>query len=244
LVIPFGLCNTTSTFQSLINHVFHPFLYHFVLFFFYDILIYSKTWTSHLSHVNQVLHLLFEHQLFLKQPKCAFGASEVEYLGHIFGKDGVRVDSMKIEAMQVWPHPKNIKRLHGFMGLTGYYRNFFWNYGKIADTLTYLLKKNAFTWTPAANYAFQALKYVMCSTPILALLDFTKTFVLECDSFRKGIGVVLMQYGIPIAFTRKQLSEQHLGQSIYEKEMLVILHAMDLWRPYLLGQRFQIKIDH
>jgi hypothetical protein len=75
LVMPFGLCNAPSTFQSLMNHVFRPFLCHFVLVLFDDILIYSKTWSSHLSHVNQVLHLLSKHQLFLKQSKCAFGAS-------------------------------------------------------------------------------------------------------------------------------------------------------------------------
>jgi hypothetical protein len=98
-VMPFGLCNTLSTFQSIMNHVFHPFLHHFVLVFFDDFPIYSKTWPTHLSHVDQVLHLLFKHQFFLKQSKCAFGASKVEYLGHIFGEDGVRVDPKKIEAM-------------------------------------------------------------------------------------------------------------------------------------------------
>jgi hypothetical protein len=99
-VIPFGLCNTPSTFQSLMNHVFCPFLRHFVLVFFDDILIYRKTWIDHLTHVDQVLQLLSQHQLFLKQSKCAFGASEVEYLGHLVGKDGFRVDPKKIEAMQ------------------------------------------------------------------------------------------------------------------------------------------------
>jgi hypothetical protein len=89
LVMPFGLCNVPSTLQSLMNHVFHLFLHHFFLFLFDDILIYSKTWPSHISHVNKVLHLLSKHHIFLKQSKCAFGASEVEYLGHIFGKDGV-----------------------------------------------------------------------------------------------------------------------------------------------------------
>jgi hypothetical protein len=78
LVIPFGLCNALSTFQSLMNHVFHPFLHHFVLVFFDDILIYSKTWQAHLTHVDQVLHVLSKHKLFLKQSKCAFGVSEVE----------------------------------------------------------------------------------------------------------------------------------------------------------------------
>ena len=87
--MPFGMCNSPSTFQSLMNHVVRPFLCHFVLVFFDDILIYSKTWPSHISHVNQVLHLLSKHQLFLKQSKCSFGDLVVEYLGHIVGKDGV-----------------------------------------------------------------------------------------------------------------------------------------------------------
>jgi hypothetical protein len=192
LVMPFGLCNAPSTFQSLMNHVFCPFLRHFVLVFFDDILIYIKTWTDHLTHVDRVLHLLSQHKLFLKQSKCAFGASEVEYLGHLVGKDGVRVDLKKIEAMQDWPHPKTLKILRGFLGLTGYYRKFVKNYGKIATPLMTLLKNNSFTWTPATSQAFQTLKTTMCTTLVLALPDFTKTFVLECDALGKGIDVVLM----------------------------------------------------
>jgi hypothetical protein len=156
----------------------------------------------------------------------------------------VRVDPKNIEAMQDWPHPKTLKSLCGFLGLTGYYRKFVKNYGKIAAPLTALLKKNSFTWTPTAAQAFQTLKMAMCTTPVLALPDFTKTFVLECDASGKGIGVVLMQEGRPLAFTSKQLSERNLGKSIYEKEMLAILHVVDLWCPYLLGQCFQIKTDH
>jgi hypothetical protein len=244
LVMPFGLCNAPSTFQSLMNHVFCPFLRHFFLFFLDDILIYSKTWSSRLSYVNQVLHLLSKNQCLLKQSKCAFGASEVEYLGHIVSKDGVQVDPTKIESMQDWPLPKTLKILCGFLGLTGYYRKFVWNYGKIATPLTSLLKKNSFTWTSAGDHAFQALKVFICSTHVLSLPNFTKTFVLDCDASRKGIGVILVQDGKPLAFTSKQLSERHLGQSIYEKEMLAILHEVDIWHPYLLGHRFQIKNDH
>jgi hypothetical protein len=223
------------------NHVFCPFLHHFVLVFFDDILIYRKTWTNHLTHVDQVLCLLSQHHLFLKQYKFSFGASKVEYLGHLVGKDGVRVDPKKIESMQDWPHPKSLKILRGFLGLTGYYCKFVKNYGKIVAPLTALLKKNSFTWTPAA---FQTLKTTMCTTLVLALPNFTKTFVLEFDASRKGIGIVLMQEGRPLAFTSKQLSERNLGKPIYEKEMLAILHAIELWCPYLLRQRFQIKTDH
>ena len=146
--------------------------------------------------------------------------------------------------MQDWPHPKNLKSLCGFMGLTRYYHKFVRNYRKIAAPLTALLKKNSFTWTPTAAQAFQTLKMAMCTTPVLALPDFTKTFVLECDASGKGIDVVLMQEGRPLAFTSKQLSERNLGKPIYEKEMLAILHVVELWHPYLLGKRFQIKTDH
>jgi hypothetical protein len=165
-------------------------------------------------------------------------------LGHLVGKDGVRVDPKKIESMQDWSHPKTLKILRGFMGLTGYYHKFVKNYGKNAAPLISLLKNNSFTWTPATAQAFQTLKMGMCTTPVLALPDFTNTFVLECDASGKGIGVVLMQEGWPLAFTSKKLSEINLRKSIYEKEMLAILHDVDLWFPYLLGQCFQIKTDH
>jgi hypothetical protein len=134
--------------------------------------------------------------------------------------------------------------LRGFLGLTEYYRKFVKNYGKIAAPLATLLKKNSFTWTPVTAQDFQTLKTAMCTTPVLALPDFTKTFVLECDASGKGIGTFLMQEGRPLAFTSKQLSERNLEKPIYKKEMLAIMHVVDLWHPYLLGKRFQIKTNH
>jgi hypothetical protein len=71
--------------------------------------------------VDQVLELLSNHQLFLKRSKCAFGVPEVEYLGHIFSNDGVCIDPNKIVEMKDWPHPKILKNLRGFLGLTSYY---------------------------------------------------------------------------------------------------------------------------
>jgi hypothetical protein len=149
-------------------------------------------------------------------------------LGHIVGKDGSRVDPNKIKSMQDSPCPKALKRLCGFLFLTSYYHNFFNNYGKIAAPLTGLLNKNDFTWNRIVDHSFQSLKENMCTTPILSLLDFTKTFVLECDASGRGIEAFLMQYGRPLAFTRKQLLERHSVQSIYEKEILDIFHAVYL----------------
>jgi hypothetical protein len=75
----------------------------------------------------------------------------------------------------------------------------------------------------------------MCATPVLALPDFNKTFLLECDALGKGIEISLMKYGRPLDFTRKQLFECYLGESTYEKEMLAILHGLDIWHPYVLA---------
>jgi hypothetical protein len=97
---------------------------------------------------------------------------------------------------------------------------------------------------PTVAWDFQTLKMSMCTTLVLAFPYFTETFVRECDAFGKRIGVVLMQEGRPLAFTSKQMSKSHLGKSIYEKEMLDIMHVVDLWRSYLLGKWFQIKTDH
>jgi hypothetical protein len=218
LVMPFGLTNAPSTFQGLMNSIFKPFLRKFVLVFFDDILIYSKSWEDHVRHVDKVLQLLKEQQLYAKPSKCFFGVKEVEYLG--------------------------LKNLRGFLGLTGYYRKFVWHYGRIAAPLTALTKKDAFSWTPEATKAFEQLKEVMCKAPILTTPDFTKTFIVECDASGNGIGVVLMQEGRPLAFESRPLKGKDLHKPIYEKEMMAILHALKKWCPYLIGRHFNVKTNH
>ena len=188
----FGLTNAPSTFKGLMNSVFKPFLRKFVLVFFDDILIYSKSWKDHVEHVDKVLQLLEEKQLYAKRSKCFFGVQEVEYLGHIVSHEGVKVDPSKITAIKEWKIPTSIKHLRGFLGLTWYYRKFVKNYGRISAPLTTLLSKDAFSWTLEATKPFEHLKEAMCQTPVLATPDFTKTFIVECDASGNGIGVFLI----------------------------------------------------
>lgn len=153
------------------------------------------------------------------------------------------MDPQKIEAIMQWPAPKTIKAVRGFLGLTGYYRRFVWNYGKIARPLTDLLKKGNFKWNEASEKAFHQLKEAITCAPVLAMPDFSKPFSIECDASGKGLGAVLMQNKRPIAFFSKALSEASLNKSVYEKELMALVLAIQHWRPYLLGQKFIVYTD-
>jgi hypothetical protein len=110
--------------------------------------------------------------------------------------------------------------------------------------LTDLTKKGAFRWTEEAQKTFDQMKEVMSTCPVLALPDFTQPFVLECDASGEGIGAVLMQQRHLIAYERRNLTELERLYSIYDKEMLAIMHALAKFRQYLVGGKFVVKTDH
>ncbi|KAL0307426.1 UNVERIFIED_CONTAM: putative enzymatic polyprotein [Sesamum angustifolium] len=120
----FGLTNTPSTFQAIMNNIFQPLLRRFVLVFFDDILIYSTSWDTHLLHLTQVLQILAANSLFAKLSKCTFGVSSIDYLGHVISLVGVAADPSKLQAIADWPLPQSITSLPAFLGLTGYYCHF------------------------------------------------------------------------------------------------------------------------
>lgn len=243
LVMPFGLSNAPTTFQGLMNSIFHQFLRKFVLVFFDDILIYNKHIQDHLQHLQLVFEEMRRHQLFAKRSKCSFGVQMIEYLRHFITAEGVSTDPQKIMAIQNSPIPTTLKQLRGFLGLAGYYRRFIKSFGIISRPLTDLLKKEGFKWSPEATEAFNELKKALTQARVSTLLDFTKTFVVETGASGYGVGAVLMQQGHPIAFIRKALSHKKTLISVYDGELLAICHAIMKWSQYLLGQRFIIRTN-
>ncbi|XP_019191219.1 PREDICTED: uncharacterized protein LOC109185718 [Ipomoea nil] len=177
--MPFGLTNSPATFQALMNQVFKPLLRKSVLVFFGDILVYNPNLEVHWQHLREVLEIMRQHQLFVKLSKCTFAQNRVEYLGHIISREGLQTDPAKLETVASWPKPLTVKESRGFLRLAGYYRRFIKAYGIISRPLTKMLKKNAFKWTVEAEKGFDQLKQALCHSPVLALPDFQKEFIVE-----------------------------------------------------------------
>lgn len=156
--MPFGLTNAPSTFQSMMNDTFQPLMRRFVIIFFDDILVYSKSEEDHIGYLEQVLNTLRSYKFLVKLSKCTFGKKSINFLGHIIYGQGVESDSSKILAMVDWPIPKNLKQLRGFLGLTSYYIRFIRKYAELAVSMTDLIKKDSFLWNEATTSSFSAVK--------------------------------------------------------------------------------------
>jgi len=117
-MMPFGLTNAPTAFMDLMNRVLKPYLDKFMVVFINDILIYSKDKEEHINHLRTMLQTLREHQSYAKLKKCEFWVTEVTFLGHVVTKEGIKVDTQKINAVVEWPRPTNVTEVRSFLGLT------------------------------------------------------------------------------------------------------------------------------
>jgi hypothetical protein len=241
----FGLTNAPSTFMQLMNSIFMEFLDKFVVIFIDDILIYSPSEEEHSNHLRLVLEKLREHRLYAKFSKCEFWKNQVEFLGHVLSAKGVAVDPSKVNAVQEWKQPQSVTQIRSFLGLAGYYRRFIEGFSAIAKPMTELLKKDKkFVWSPKCEESFQELKKRLTTAPVLVLPDIHKDFEVYCDASRQGLGCVLMQEGRVVAYASRQLRPHELNYPTHDLELAAVVHALKIWRHYLIGNRCEIFSDH
>lgn len=243
LVMPFGLSNATCTFQSLMKHVFQDIARKFLLVFFDDILIYRLNWETYLIHLQEVFSILRQQQLYLKASKYTFGATKIEYLRHFIEEEGVSIDPAKVDSIKCWPTPTSTKQLRNFLGLAIYYIRFIRGYTILSRPLTTMLQKDEFIGGHEAETAFGNPKEALSSAHVLALPDFSKTFIVENDACNTGIAVLLMHEGHSNFYIGRFMGPKQQALSVYEKKLMNVVHVVQASNDYLVHRPFIIKTD-
>ena len=249
LVLPFGLTNAPATFMHLMHETFREHLDKFVIVFLDDILIYSRSLAEHVIHVRKVMQTLRDHKLYAMESKCEFVREEVEFLGHIVGRNGMRMMEDKIEAVAAWPTPTNVSHVRSFLGTAGFYRKFVSGFSRIATPLSELTMDGAvFVWSHPQAAAFRQLKDAVIASPVLVLPDPNLPYVIHTDASGFATGAVLSQdhgHGLqPIAYLSKKMVDAETRYPVHEQELLAIIHALKSWRHYLMGAKFKVCTDH
>jgi hypothetical protein len=253
LVMPMGLTNAPATFQRLMNDVLRPF-HAFARVYLDDIVIFSASAAEHEAHVKQVLDALRKNQLRLNPSKCVFHVTTINFLGHVVSPGRVSMEPDKVEAVRAWALPRTKKQLQSFLGFVNFYRKFVKQFAHIAAPLTDLLHDRPDNaplgeWPREAVAAFQALKSAMTSAPILHLADVTRPFVVYTDASNSAVGAVLHQRladgtEVPVAYMSKRLSGPQSRYDTRDRECLAVVTALEHWRHYLLGCKFELFLDH
>ena len=246
-VLPFGLCTASAIFQramhALLGHL--PFL----RIYMDDIIVFSRTEEEHTHQLRQVCACLTRANLALNVKKCRFYQEQVVFLGVTVGRDGIRPNLEKTEPILKMAPPQTKKSVQEFLGLVNFYRDFCPGLAQKAIPLYELLKKDAiFAWKEIQNDAFNDIKKMLTTSPLLHIAKRGRPFTLSTDASAHSLGAVLSQisdeHEFPIAYASRTLSEAESRYSVIEKELLAIVFAVKRFRAYLLGVKFTVFSDH
>ncbi|MBW0583547.1 hypothetical protein O181_123262, partial [Austropuccinia psidii MF-1] len=253
LRMPFGIKNSPSHFQGMMNEIFpEEHSEGWLIIYIDDIIVCSKTWEEHMYRLSRVLTKtqLVNIKMFLK--KCHFGFKELKALGHVVSGLSLGIEKNKSAAVLLEPMPQNKKEIQSFLGFAGYYRKYIKDFASIARQLyTMCDKDTVFQMTVDRVKAFESLREALTTAPILLIPDFKLPFKLYIDSSGDGLGAALHQVQIindkpvegPICFISRQIkpAEARYGES--QMECLFLLWALEKLNYYLEGCAFEVITD-
>ena len=250
--MPFGLCNTPATFQRIMQRVLTGLEYKSCFIYLDDVLVASKTFRDHLTHLCEVFDRLRSSNLRLKPRKCELIRDKVPFLGHVVYTQGIEPDPAKTEKIKNYPTPTDVTEVRRFLGLASYYRRFVPKFASIAAPMHSLTKKNMpFQWTDGCESAFIQLKAALSTSPVLVYPRFGPghSFVLETDASTVGLGAVFSQMQDdgtvhPIGYASRSVDKHEKNYGISELETLGLVWAVRYFRLYLLGHPCTVYTDH
>jgi hypothetical protein len=254
-VMSFGLCNAVATFERFMERLLDGINGDFAQAYLDDLMVASKTFDEHLQHLQQCFERLEWAGLRLKPKKCKFGVREVQFLGHIVGADGIRMDPEKVRAIKEYPRPHNVGEVRKFLGLSSYHRKFILNFAKKAFPITQLLKTDGFHWGRQEESAFEELKHALSTAPVLSLPDFaaaasgSRPFVIQTDACKTGIAAILSQADEksqlhPIYYASRSCSDAEKNYPITELEGLAIKFGVEKFASFITRMPTIVYTDH
>ncbi|XP_069802715.1 uncharacterized protein [Dendropsophus ebraccatus] len=259
--MPFGLCNAPATFQRLMERCLGHLNFQSVLLYLDDVIVYSRTYEDHVHHLAEVFQVLIDHGLKIKPSKCHLLKPQVNYLGHVVSAEGIQPDPEKISAVEHWDTPKTVKEVRSFLGFAGYYRRFIPHFAQVAEPLNELLRgcpresynrRLPVEWSERQEIAFQTLKRLLTTPPILAYPDYNLPFRLYTDASFQGLGAVLSQVQDGqervVAYASRSLrgaEKNDNNYSSFKLELLALVWAVtEKFKDYLAATPVTIYTDN
>jgi len=247
------MTNSPATFQAMINEILRDLINKGkVAAFVDDVLVGTEMEEGHDEVVEEILRRVEENNLYIKPEKCVWKARKIGFLGVIIGPNGIEIKTKKVDRVLSWPQPKNVKDVRKFLGLANYYRRFIKDFAQVARPMNILTwKDKKWRWEEAQQKAFDELKQVFTTKPVLAAPDLDKEFWVEADASNYATGRVLSmkcsdKKWRPVAFISKSLSDMEQNYEIHDKEMLAVVRCLEAWRHFLEGavEKFEIWTDY
>jgi len=192
----------------------------------------TETEEGHDEIIEEILRRLEENDLYVKPEKCVWKVKKIGFLGVVIGPNGIEIEEGKVEGVLGWPVPKTVKDVKKFLGLANYYRRFIKDFARVARPMNVLMRKDEkWWWGNEQQKAFDELKKVFTSKPVLAAPDLDKEFRVEADALNYATGGVLSmkcsdEKWRPVAFISKSLSDTERNYKIHDKEMLAVVRCL------------------
>ena len=249
--LPFGLSCSPAIFTRQMSLVLAPLAKEgWVRNYLDDVLMWAPSFEVLLTRLSALLGHLAHMGLKLNLSKCRFAHKQVKFLGHLISEQGCKPDPENVEAVISMKAPTHVKEVRRFIGMAGFYRKSIPNFAKIAAPLTNLTRKDQpFDWTPECDEAFQQLKTLLVSAPVLVKANMSRKFQLHTDASKTHVGAALMQQQgdgtvRPVGYFSRKLKPAETRYSTTDREALAVILACRHFHHYLWGVRFQLYTDH
>ncbi|CAN6566247.1 unnamed protein product [Malus baccata var. baccata] len=245
----FGLCNAPATFQRCMVSIFSDMIEKIIEVFMDDFSVYGDSFDTCLHNLSLVLKRCQETNLVLNWEKCHFMVSHGLVLGHIISEKGIEVDKSKVELVSSLPIPTTVREVRSFLGHAGFYRRFMKDFSMISRPLCRLLQKDViFDMNEECVVAFNKLKELLSTAPVIMPPDWSLPFELMCDASDYAVGAILGQRvnKVPhvIYYASRTLNDAQLNYSTTEKELLAVVFALEKFRSYLIGTKVIVFSNH